>query len=153
YTREAGVRQLERALGRLMRKVALRFAEGPVSAVTVAPEDLVEMLGPERVFQERARKRLPAGGAAGPARAAAGGEVLYVETTLLPDGGGFRLTGQLGNVMKESARTAQSYVWTHAEQLGIDPQRFRNAGVHIHVPAGAVPKDGPSAGVAMVTAL
>src|SRR5262249_47461255 len=82
-----------------------------------------------------------------------GGEVLYIEASLLPDGKGLRLTGQLGKVMKESARAAQSYVWAHAEQLGIDPKLFRRAGVHIHVPAGAVPKDGPSAGVAMVTAL
>jgi ATP-dependent Lon protease len=83
----------------------------------------------------------------------AGGEVLYIEATLLPDAHGLRLTGQLGKVMRESARAARSYVWSHAEALGIDPGRIRHTGVHIHVPAGAVPKDGPSAGVAMVTAL
>jgi ATP-dependent Lon protease len=83
----------------------------------------------------------------------AGGDVLYVEATLLRDGRGLRLTGQLGDVMRESARAAQSFVWSHAEALGIDPDLFRHCGVHVHVPAGAVPKDGPSAGVAMVTAL
>jgi ATP-dependent Lon protease len=153
YTREAGVRQLERALARLMRKIALRFAEGQAQAVTVRPEDLAEMLGSERFFPERARKDLPAGVATGLAWTEAGGEVLYIEATLLPDGRGLRLTGQLGDVMKESATTAQSYVWSQADHFGIDAERFRRSGVHIHVPAGAVPKDGPSAGVAMLTAL
>jgi ATP-dependent Lon protease len=83
----------------------------------------------------------------------AGGEVLYVEASLLPGSRHLRLTGQLGDVMRESAKTAQSYLWSHAKLLGVDPRRFRDAGVHIHVPAGAVPKDGPSAGVAMITAL
>ena len=153
YTREAGVRELERALGRLARKVARRFAEGHTEPVTIRPDDLAELLGPERFFQERARRELPAGTVAGLAWTEAGGEVLYIEATVLPDGRGVRLTGQLGDVMRESARAAQSYVWAHAEALGIDPARFRHTGVHIHVPAGAVPKDGPSAGVAMVTAL
>jgi ATP-dependent Lon protease len=154
YTREAGVRSLERALGRLARKVARGFAEDPQHApVTVRPEDLAELLGPERFFQEKARRELPPGVVPGLAWTEAGGEVLYVESSLLPDGRGLRLTGQLGKVMKESVRAAWSYVWAHAEQLGIDPMLFRTAGVHVHVPAGAVPKDGPSAGVAMVTAL
>jgi ATP-dependent Lon protease len=153
YTREAGVRQLERALGRLARKAATAFAAGRTQPLTVHPEDLPDMLGPERFFLERARTQLPAGVATGLAWTEAGGEVLYVEATLLPHGRGLRLTGQLGDVMKESARAAQSYVWSHAGQLGIDPDLFRHAGVHVHVPAGAVPKDGPSAGVAMVTAL
>jgi ATP-dependent Lon protease len=153
YTREAGVRQLERALGRLTRKVALRFAEGGAEVVTIGPEDLGALLGPERFHLERARKQLPAGVATGLAWTEAGGEVLYVETTLLPQGRGLRLTGQLGEVMRESATAAQSYVWSQADQLGLDAEHFRKAGVHIHVPAGAVPKDGPSAGVAMVTAL
>jgi ATP-dependent Lon protease len=153
YTREAGVRQLERALGRLTRKVALRLAEGQTQAVTVAPADLPEMLGPERFFQEQARKELPPGVATGLAWTEAGGEVLYVEATLLPHGRGLRLTGQLGEVMRESATAAQSYIWAQAENLGLNADLFRKSGVHIHVPAGAVPKDGPSAGVAMVTAL
>jgi ATP-dependent Lon protease len=153
YTREAGVRELERMLGRVARKVARRFAEGNTRPVTVHAGDLLDLLGPERVRPERFRKQLPAGVATGLAWTEAGGDVLYIEATLLRDGRGLRLTGQLGDVMRESARAAQSFVWAHAEPLGIDPDLFRHAGVHVHVPAGAVPKDGPSAGVAMVTAL
>jgi ATP-dependent Lon protease len=135
------------------RKVARRFAEGHTEAVTVQPADLVEFLGPARIRPERSRKSLPAGVSTGLAWTEAGGDVLYVEATLLRHGKGMQLTGQLGDVMRESARAARSYVWAHANELGIDPDLFRNAGVHVHVPAGAVPKDGPSAGVAMVTAL
>jgi ATP-dependent Lon protease len=153
YTREAGVRQLERALGRLIRKVALRFAEGQTQAVTVQPEDLPDMLGPERFFLERIRQHLPPGVATGLAWTEAGGDVLYIEATLLPSGRGLTMTGQLGKVMQESATAAQSYIWSHADELGIDRNLFRRSGVHIHVPAGAVPKDGPSAGVAMASAL
>ncbi len=153
YTREAGVRELERALGRITRKVARRFAEGETEPVTVRPADLADLLGPDRFRQETARKQLPPGVSTGMAYTEAGGEVLYVEASLLPDGKGLRLTGQLGAVMRESARAAQTWVWSHADLLGIDPDLFRHAGVHVHVPAGAVPKDGPSAGVAMVSAL
>jgi ATP-dependent Lon protease len=153
YTREAGVRQLERTIGSLARKTAMRVAAGQDGSVTVRPEDLDELLGPERFFQEQARAELPPGVATGLAWTEAGGEVLYVEASLLPGARGLRLTGQLGKVMRESARAARSYVWAHAPELGIDPGLFRTAAVHIHVPAGAVPKDGPSAGVAMVTAL
>jgi ATP-dependent Lon protease len=152
YTREAGVRRLEQMLGRLARKVAARFAAGRTDPVTVRPEDLPEMLGPERFTAEQARKVLPPGVAMGLAWTEAGGEILYVEASRLPGGGKLRLTGQLGKVMRESAKTAHSFVWSHAGELGIDPDKFRG-GVHVHVPAGAVPKDGPSAGVAMVTAL
>jgi ATP-dependent Lon protease len=153
YTREAGVRRLEQMLGRLARKVARRFAEGHTESVTVRPEDLTEHLGPERFMMERARQHLPPGVATGLAWTEAGGEVLYIEASLLPGGHTLRLTGQLGGVMRESARAAQSYLWSHAAEYGIDQHAFRSSGVHIHVPAGAVPKDGPSAGVAMVTAL
>jgi ATP-dependent Lon protease len=153
YTREAGVRQLERALGRLTRKVALRFAEGQSEAVTIGPEDLADMLGPERFFLEQIRQQLPPGVSTGLAWTEAGGDVLYVEATLLPNGRGLTLTGQLGKIMQESATAAQSYIWSHADELGIDQNLFRRYGVHIHVPAGAVPKDGPSAGVAMAAAL
>jgi ATP-dependent Lon protease len=152
YTREAGVRRLEQTLGRLARKVAARFASGRTEPVTVRPEDLPEMLGPERVTMEQARKVLPPGVAVGLAWTEAGGEILYVEASRLPGPSRLRLTGQLGKVMRESAKTAQSFVWAHAEELGIDPTQFRG-GVHIHVPAGAIPKDGPSAGVAMLVAL
>lgn len=153
YTREAGVRQLERAIGRLMRKVALRFAEGHTEPVTLHPPDLADMLGPERFSPEQARKQLPPGVATGVAWTESGGDVLYIEATLLPDGRGLTLTGQLGEVMKESAQAAQSYIWSHADELGIDRKLFRKSGVHIHVPAGAIPKDGPSAGITIATAL
>jgi ATP-dependent Lon protease len=153
YTREAGVRELDRSLGRVARKIARRQAEGQTEAVTVRPEDLSDLLGPERFFLEQARKELPPGVATGLAWTETGGEVLYVEASLLPGSRGLRLTGQLGDVMKESARAAHTYVWAHARDLGIDTDLFKGSGVHVHVPAGAVPKDGPSAGVAMATAL
>jgi ATP-dependent Lon protease len=153
YTREAGLRRLERAIGRVVRKVALRFAEGDTSSVVVHPDDLAEMLGPEVFNQETMRRDVPPGVATGLAWTESGGDVLYIEGTLLPDGKGMTLTGQLGEVMQESAKAAQSYIWSHAEDFGIDPALFRNTGVHIHVPAGAIPKDGPSAGVTMATAM
>jgi ATP-dependent Lon protease len=153
YTREAGVRQLERTIGRLARRVALRFAEGETVPVTVRIEDVPEMLGPERFTLELARQQLPPGVATGLAWTEAGGEVLYIEATLLPEGSGLTLTGQLGAVMQESAKAAQSFIWSHAEALGIERGLFKEAGVHIHVPAGAIPKDGPSAGITMATAL
>jgi ATP-dependent Lon protease len=153
YTREAGVRQLERAIGRLARKVALRRVEGATEPVEVRLEDLAEWLGPERNSQEQARKNLPAGVATGLAWTESGGDVLYVEATLLPGGREMTLTGQLGEVMQESARAAQSFLWSHAEEFGIDRAQFRKNGVHVHVPAGAIPKDGPSAGVTMASAL
>jgi ATP-dependent Lon protease len=153
YTREAGVRGLERNIGRLARKVARRFAEGQTQPVTIGPEDLTELLGPEKFRLEQARQHVQPGVATGLAWTEAGGEVLYVEASVVPDMHGVRLTGQLGNVMRESARAAQTYVRAHAIDFGLDPAVFRTSGVHIHVPAGAVPKDGPSAGVAMVTAL
>jgi ATP-dependent Lon protease len=154
YTREAGVRDLERAFGRIARKVARRFAEGTTDAVHVKPDDLKDLLGPQRIRPERSRKQLEPGVSTGLAWTEAGGDVLYIEATLLPGArGGLRLTGQLGDVMRESAKAAQSFVWSHAEALGIDPNLFRHNAVHVHVPAGATPKDGPSAGVAMVAAL
>jgi ATP-dependent Lon protease len=153
FTREAGVRQLERAIGRLARKIALRHAEGRTEPVVVRAEDVPEWLGPDRFSPEQARKELPVGVATGLAWTEAGGDVLYVEATLLPGGRGLTLTGQLGEVMQESARAAQSFLWSHAEEFGIDRGEFRRNGVHVHVPAGAIPKDGPSAGVTMVSAL
>jgi ATP-dependent Lon protease len=153
YTREAGLRRLERAIGTVTRKVALRFAEGITEPVTVKPEDLADMMGPEPFNQEEARRDLPPGVATGLAWTETGGDVLYIEATLLPDGKGLTLTGQLGEVMQESVKAAQSYIWAHAGDFGIDPALFKNAGVHVHVPAGAIPKDGPSAGVTMASAL
>jgi ATP-dependent Lon protease len=153
YTREAGVRELERMIGRVARRIARRFAEGRTEPVVVGPDDLPELLGPERFFLEQARRSLEPGVATGLAWTEAGGDVLYVEARLLPGARGLRLTGQLGDVMRESARAALTFVWSNAPQLGVDPDLFRHTGLHIHVPAGAVPKDGPSAGVTMVTAL
>ncbi len=153
YTREAGVRDLERALGRVARKVTRRFAEGKTEPVVVKVEDLQDLLGPERVRPERHRLQLQPGVSTGLAWTEAGGDVLYIEASILKDGRGLHLTGQLGDVMRESAKAARTFVWAHADILGIDPDLFKHAGVHVHVPAGAVPKDGPSAGVAMVTAL
>jgi ATP-dependent Lon protease len=153
YTREAGVRMLEQTLGRVIRKVALKFAEGQTEPVTVRAEDVIEMLGPEMIVPEQARRELPPGVATGLAWTETGGDVLYIEATLLPNGKDLTITGQLGEVMQESAKTARSFVWSHAGELGIDPNLFLNSGVHVHVPAGAIPKDGPSAGVTMTTAL
>jgi ATP-dependent Lon protease len=153
YTREAGLRRLERAIGSVTRKVALKFAEGAAGPFTVSVDDLIEMLGPEPFNQEEARRDLPPGVATGLAWTETGGDVLYIEGTLLPDGKGLTLTGQLGEVMQESVKAAQSYIWSHAGDFDIDPALFKNSGVHVHVPAGAIPKDGPSAGVTMATAL
>ena len=153
YTREAGVRQLERAIGNLARKVALRVAEGSTERVVITAKDVKEYLGGPRFFPEEARKELPAGVATGMAWTEMGGEVLFIEATLLPGGGGLTLTGQLGEVMKESAQAARSYLWSHAAEFGIDPEIIKQNGVHLHVPAGAIPKDGPSAGVTMASAL
>ena len=107
----------------------------------------------EPFTQDEMRKSVGPGVVTGLAWTETGGDVLYIEATLLPDGKGLTLTGQLGDVMKESAKAAQSWVWSHAEELGIDPELFKSSGVHIHVPAGAIPKDGPSAGITMATAL
>ena len=157
YTREAGVRQLEQMLGRLTRKVALTFADLPEGQerqpVTVHADVLEEWLGSERFMPEEARKVLPAGVATGLAWTPSGGDVLYIETTLLPGSHELTITGQLGDVMQESARAARSYLWSHAESMGLDISRFKRNGVHIHVPSGAIPKDGPSAGITMATAL
>src|SRR5688500_10219385 len=142
YTREAGLRRLERSIGRLARKVALMFAEGRTEPVTILPDDLGEMLGPEIFSQEQMRKKLPAGVATGLAWTESGGDVLYIEATLLPEGKGLTLTGQLGDVMQESVKAAQSYIWSHADNFGIDRNLFKSSGIHLHVPAGAIPKDG-----------
>ncbi|MEJ2132209.1 MAG: endopeptidase La, partial [Gammaproteobacteria bacterium] len=152
YTREAGVRELERTIGRLARKVARRILEeDEVPAVNEAA--LPDLLGPERFFPEKAREDMPPGVAAGLAYTEAGGDVLYVEATLVQKDEKVTLTGHLGDVMQESARAARSHIWSAARKLGIDPEAISNTGVHIHGPAGAVPKDGPSAGVTMATAL
>ena len=153
YTREAGVRQLERTVGNLARKVALKVAQGLTQQVAITAEEVKGYLGPPRVYPEEARKSLPPGVATGMAWTEMGGEVLFIEAMLLPGGSGLTLTGQLGDVMKESAQAARSYLWSHAAEFGIDPAVIKQNGVHIHVPAGSIPKDGPSAGVTMASAL
>ena len=153
YTREAGVRQLERTIGSLGRKVALQVAQGKVESVVIDAKDIPDYLGAPKFYPEQARKELPAGVATGMAWTEMGGEVLFIEATLLPGGRGLTITGQLGEVMQESARAAQSYLWSHALEFGISPPLFREYGVHLHVPAGAIPKDGPSAGVTITAAL
>jgi ATP-dependent Lon protease len=154
YTREAGVRQLERTIGSVARKVALKVAQGKGDVFTVTPNDLEDYLGHEMFFHEMARQTLPPGVATGMAVTEMGGEVLFIEATLLPGSKGLTLTGQLGEVMQESAKAALSYLWSHSNELGLDcADKFENSGVHVHVPAGATPKDGPSAGTAIVSAL
>ena len=153
YTREAGVRQLERNIGSVARKVALKVAQAEAEAVIVDAPDIHDYLGAPRFYPEEARKELPAGVATGMAWTEMGGEVLFIEATLLPGGHGLTITGQLGEVMQESARAAQSYLWSHANEFGINAEMFKDYGVHLHVPAGAIPKDGPSAGVTITAAL
>ncbi len=158
YTREAGVRSLERELGTVLRKTATQIASGKAEAPVKIDLDAVrDALGRQKVFQESAARTATPGVATGLAVTGAGGDVLFVEATAMKNGSsggnGLVLTGQLGDVMKESAKIALSYVRGHAEELGIEPGAFENREFHVHVPAGAIPKDGPSAGVTMVTAL
>ncbi len=153
YTREAGVRQLERTVGNLARKIALKVAQGSIEKVKITANDVKGYLGAPRFYPEEARAELPAGVATGMAWTEMGGEVLFIEATALPGGGGLTLTGQLGDVMKESAQAARSYLWSHAVELGINPEAIKQNGIHVHVPAGAIPKDGPSAGVTMASAM
>jgi ATP-dependent Lon protease len=153
YTREAGVRQLERELGKLLRRTATRIAAGEAEApITIDPDAVVDALGRQRFFQESVERTAIPGVATGLAVTGTGGDVLFIEATATEGEKGLVLTGQLGDVMKESARIALSYVSAHADELGIDPDAFGHE-FHVHVPAGAIPKDGPSAGTAMTTAL
>ena len=154
YTREAGVRQLERELGTILRKTATQIASAKVEApVELTIEHVRDALGRQKVFQEAAARTAVPGVATGLAVTGTGGDVLFVEATTMKGKDGLVLTGQLGDVMKESARIALSYVRGHAEELGIDEEAFDGRDFHVHVPAGAIPKDGPSAGVTMTTAL
>jgi ATP-dependent Lon protease len=154
YTMEAGVRQLERELGTLLRKTATQIASGEKQApVAIDLESIRAALGRQKFFQESAVRTAVPGVATGLAVTGAGGDVLFVEATAMQGQPGLTLTGQLGDVMKESGQIALSYVRGHADKLGIDPGTFEDSNFHVHVPAGAIPKDGPSAGVTMVTAL
>jgi len=155
YTREAGVRNLERELGKVLRKVATEVAKGSETPIVVDIDDLPNYLGRRRFFDEAADRTVVPGVATGLAVTGVGGDVLFVEATSMPgeSGGGLTVTGQLGDVMKESAQIALSYVRSKADVLGIDPVAFENRRFHVHFPAGAIPKDGPSAGITMTTAL
>jgi ATP-dependent Lon protease len=154
YTREAGVRNLEREIGALCRKVARRRAEGDSTQVVITPDVVVSMLGAPTFLDEEIENRTKDPGVAvGLAWTPAGGEVLFVEASRMQGGGSLTLTGHLGDVMKESARTALSWFRANAQHYGVDPAFYKDAEIHLHVPSGAVPKDGPSAGVTMVCAL
>jgi ATP-dependent Lon protease len=153
YTREAGVRNLEREVGKVCRKVATQIAEGKAGPVVIDADDVPRYLGPQRFFFEGADRTEVPGVATGLAATATGGDVLFIEATLMPGSKGFQMTGQLGDVMRESAQAALSYVRSKAGHLGIPLRFFDETDIHLHVPAGAIPKDGPSAGVTMATAL
>jgi ATP-dependent Lon protease len=153
YTREAGVRQLEREIGKLGRKVARQIAGGEVERVTVDAKDVDDLIGRPKVHPERKEREDQVGVATGMYYTPVGGDIMFVEASVMRGKGELVLTGQLGDVMKESARAALTYAKSHADQLGIREKAFAGTDVHIHVPAGAIPKDGPSAGVTMATAL
>jgi ATP-dependent Lon protease len=153
YTREAGLRNLEREIGRVCRKVARRVTEGKTERVIVDVEKVREFLGPEKFFAEIAERVQEPGVATGLAWTPNGGEILFIEATRMAGKKSLTLTGHLGEVMKESAQAALSFIRTRAERMGIAPDFFETSDLHVHVPAGAIPKDGPSAGVAMAVAL
>ena len=152
-TREAGVRELERVIGRIARKRARQTVEGQQATDEITAQHLLDLLGPHKFSKDDNREHTHPGVAAGLAWTEAGGSVLYIEATPTPKDEKVTLTGHLGQVMQESARAARSYIWSIAGHLGINPECIEKQGIHIHVPAGAVPKDGPSAGVTMATAI
>jgi ATP-dependent Lon protease len=153
YTREAGVRNLEREIGKLFRNVAVQIAEGSTDRVVLSTKHIGAILGQPRFENEIAMRTSVPGVATGLAWTPVGGDILFIEATRTPGKGTLILTGQLGEVMRESAQAALTLVKSRTTQLGIDPSVFEKSDIHVHVPAGATPKDGPSAGVAMFTAL
>ena len=153
YTREAGVRNLEREIGKVLRNVAVQIAEGSTSHVTIAPKDIVSLLGQPRFENEIAQRTSIPGVATGLAWTPVGGDILFIEASRMPGRGALMITGQLGDVMRESVQAAMTLVKSRAAQLGIDPAVFEKNDIHVHVPDGATPKDGPSAGLAMVTSI
>ena len=153
YTREAGVRNLERQLANVCRKAARNISAGKQKSISVTPEKVYEYLGPKKFLPEVAERANQPGVVVGLAWTAFGGDILFIEATKMPGKGALKLTGKLGDVMKESAQAAFSYVRANARKLGIDPAFYKKIDIHVHVPAGAIPKDGPSAGVAMITAM
>jgi ATP-dependent Lon protease len=153
YTREAGLRNLEREIGSICRKVARRIAEGEKRHFIVNSASVSRYLGPPRFLREEEMERNEIGVATGLAWTPVGGEVLFVEATVMKGKGGLSLTGQLGDVMKESVQAALSYIRSKEEEFGLSSDFYHTMEIHVHVPAGAIPKDGPSAGITMVTAL
>ncbi|MCO4771141.1 MAG: endopeptidase La [Deltaproteobacteria bacterium] len=154
YTAEAGVRELERQIGKVARKIARRVVQKKKGTGAVKVEHLTELLGPQRHFSDRAERTDLPGVAVGLAWTPVGGEILFIEVTAMEGGSGkFRVTGQLGDVMKESAETALSWVRSHATRLGVDTKLFKERDLHVHFPQGAIPKDGPSAGITTIVAL
>jgi ATP-dependent Lon protease len=153
YTREAGVRSLERTIGSVFRHVAMQIAEGVAQKVTIGPSELRGILGPRKFENEVAMRTSLPGVATGLAWTPVGGDVLFIEASRTPGNGRLILTGQLGDVMKESAQTALTLVKARSAELDVAPELFEKSDIHVHVPAGAIPKDGPSAGVAMFMAL
>jgi ATP-dependent Lon protease len=153
YTREAGVRNLERGIATICRRTARRIVEGRAQRVTVTAKNLKDFLGPQEFIQDMAERTTEPGVALGLAWTSAGGDILFIEATAMPGKGNLVLTGSLGDVMRESAMAAMSYVRSHAQQLGVESKAFGRNDIHIHVPAGAIPKDGPSAGVTIAVAL
>ena len=153
YTREAGVRNLERQLANVCRKAAREITGGKRKSINVTPKKVFEYLGPKKFISEIAERTHQPGVVVGLAWTAFGGDILFIEATKMPGKGALKLTGKLGDVMKESVQAAYSYVRANANKLGLDPTFYKKMDIHVHVPAGAIPKDGPSAGVAMITAL
>ena len=153
YTREAGVRQLEREIGKLARKVAHRIAAGEAERISVTAEGVHDLIGRPKVHPEHKAGEDQIGVATGMYYTPVGGDIMFVEASVMQGKGELVLTGQLGDVMKESARAALTYAKSHADRLGIDEEALKDVDIHVHVPAGAIPKDGPSAGVTMATAL
>src|SRR5262249_39111083 len=153
YTREAGLRNLEREIGSICRKVARRITEGKTDRIVVTPERVREFLGSEKFFSEVAERMQEPGVAIGLVWTPMGGDIIFIESSKMSGKKGLMLTGHLGEVMKESAHAALTYIRSRADRLGLPPDFFENCDIHVHVPAGAVPKDGPSAGVTMATSL
>jgi ATP-dependent Lon protease len=153
YTREAGVRNLEREIATVCRKVARKVAEGKKTLTKITSQNLETFLGPHKIFRDQLQKENRVGVVTGVAWTAAGGEILFVETTKMKGKGGLSLTGSLGDVMKESAQAALSYARAHAKELGIEDKFFSQNDFHVHIPEGAIPKDGPSAGVTIATSV
>ena len=153
YTREAGVRNLEREIGTVFRKIARKIAENPRYKARIKPENLVEYLSRPRFFNEVKKRVASVGVATGMAYTPVGGDILFIETQAMPGTGKLVLTGQLGDVMKESAQAAVSFLRSRSSELGLPDDYFAKHDIHIHVPAGATPKDGPSAGIALATSI